>query len=60
VHEEANRHRGGSLVAALNYGLVTIDWAAEPATLRFGGGGTDNKTPLDHTLSLSDLRPSSG
>ncbi|WP_263784483.1 alkaline phosphatase D family protein [Salinibacter grassmerensis] len=60
MHEEANRHRVGSLVAALNYGLVTIDWAADPVTLRFEVRGTDNETLLDHTLSLSDLQPSSG
>jgi alkaline phosphatase D len=60
VHEAANRHRVGPLVAALNYGLVTIDWAADPVTLRFEVRGTDNETLLDHTLSLSALRPSGG
>ncbi len=60
MHEAANRHRVGPLVAALNYGLVTIDWAADPVTLRFAMRGTDNETLLDHTLSLSALRPSGG
>ena len=54
------RRRVGPLVAALNYGLVTIDWAADPVTLRFEVRGTDNETLLDHTLSLSALRPSGG
>jgi len=57
MHEEPNRHRVGTLVAALNYGLVTIDWSAEPATLRFEVRGTGNETLLRHTLQLSELQP---
>jgi alkaline phosphatase D len=56
--EEPNRHRVGALVAALNYGLVTIDWEADPVTLHLEVRGTGNETLLDHTLRLSALQPS--
>lgn len=38
-HEEPNKHRVGQMVAKVNYGLVTIDWAAKPlmATVRIQG-----------------------
>jgi alkaline phosphatase D len=55
--EEPNRHRVGPLVAALNYGLVIIDWDADPATLRFEVRGTGNDQLLDHTVRLSELQP---
>ena len=58
--DEPNRHRVGPLVGALNYGLVTIDWSAEPATLRFEVRGTGNETLLRHTLQLSELQPAAG
>ncbi|WP_158705056.1 alkaline phosphatase D family protein [Salinibacter altiplanensis] len=58
--DEPNPHRVGPLVAALNYGLVTIDWEAEPVSLRFEVRGIGNETLLDHTLQLSALRPSTG
>ena len=56
MHKEPNRHRIGTLVAALNYGLVTIDWNAEPVTVRLEVRGTGNETLLDHTVQLSDLQ----
>ena len=56
--DEPNRHRVGPLVGALNYGLVTIDWKADPVTLRFEVRGTENETLLDHTVRLSELQPS--
>jgi alkaline phosphatase D len=40
--------------------LSRHDEAADPVTLRFEVRGTDNETLLDHTLSLSALRPSGG
>ena len=38
-HEEPNRYRVGKIVSELNYGLITIDWAAKPltATVRING-----------------------
>ena len=56
--DEPNRHRVEPLVGALNYGLVTIDWKADPVTLRFEVRGTENETLLDHTVRLSELQPS--
>ena len=55
---EPNRHRVGPLVAALNYGLVTINWDAEPVTLQLQVQGTENETLLDHSIRLSELQPS--
>lgn len=54
--EEANRHRVDSFVAALHFGLITIDWDADPVTVRLELRGTDNESRLDHTIRLSDLR----
>lgn len=58
-HEEANRHRVGSMIAALNYGLLSIDWDAEPATIRMEVRGRENESLLSRTVPLSDLQPSS-
>lgn len=57
--DEPNRHRVGGLVAALNYGLVTIDWEAAPVQIRLQVRGKNNESRLDHTLSLAELQPPS-
>ncbi|MBO0934488.1 alkaline phosphatase D family protein [Fibrella aquatilis] len=38
-HEEPNKHRVGAMVANLNYGLITINWAKKPhrATVQIKG-----------------------
>ena len=56
-HEEANRHRVDSMITDLHYGLLTIDWEAEPTTIRMEIRGEENERLLDHTVSLSDLQP---
>ena len=56
-HEEANRHRVDSMITALHYGLLTIDWEAEPTTIRMEIRGKENERLLDHTVSLDDLQP---
>ena len=58
--DEPNRHRVGPLVAALNYGLITIDWDARPVTLRIEVRGTGNEQLLDRTVRLSELQPAAG
>jgi alkaline phosphatase D len=58
--DEPNRHRVGSLVGALNYGLITIDWEANPVTLRVEVRGTGNERLLDRTLQLSELQLADG
>jgi alkaline phosphatase D len=58
ARDEANRHRVGPLVAALNFGLLTIDWDADPVTLRLEVRGPDNEARIDHTVRLSDLQRS--
>jgi alkaline phosphatase D len=56
---EPNRHRVGSLVVDENFGLVSIDWNAEPTTLSLQIRGSDNQVLIDHRVSLPDLRPAS-
>jgi alkaline phosphatase D len=46
-------------VAALNYGLVTIEWEAAPVQIRLQVRGKSNESRLDHTLSLAELQPPS-
>jgi len=58
-HEEPNRHRVGPLVAALNFGLITIDWDTDPVTLRLEVRGEDGEPRVDQTVSLSTLQPAS-
>jgi alkaline phosphatase D len=57
-HEETNRHRVDSMVAALNYGLLTIDWDASPTTIDLAIRGRANETHLHRTISLDALQPS--
>jgi len=56
---EPNRHRVGDYVTALNFGLLTIDWDADPVTLRMEVRGADGESRLTHTVRLSDLQPRS-
>lgn len=55
--QEPNRHRVGSYVTSLNFGLITIDWDADPVTLRLEIRGEDNEARFTHTVRLSDLSP---
>ncbi len=56
-HEEPNRHRIGSLVTTLNFGLITIDWDADPVTLRLEVRDENNESRIDHTIRLPTLQP---
>ena len=51
-HVEPNRHRVGEMVAKLNYGLISIDWAAKPlkATIRINGD--DHATYLTQEITF--------
>lgn len=55
--EEANRHRVGPFVTALNFGVITIDWEAEPTTLRLQIRGEENESRIDEPIELSNLSP---
>lgn len=59
-HEEPNRHRVSSLVTALNFGLVTIDWEATPVRIHLQVRGKNNEPRIDHPLSLNELQPPNG
>lgn len=54
---EANRHRVGSFVTALNFGVITIDWEAEPMTVRLEIRDKKNETRLEESISLTNLSP---
>lgn len=56
---EPNRHRVGSFVTTLNFGLITIDWDADPVTLQMEVRGKNNEARFSHTARLPNLRPSS-
>lgn len=56
-HNEPNRHRLGRPLIALNYGLITIDWNAEPVTLRLQVRGANNEPRINWTLPLPTLQP---
>jgi len=55
---ELNRHRIGEKVNVLNFGLITIDWEADPVTLQLQIRGEENTSHLDHTIQLSALSAS--
>jgi alkaline phosphatase D len=55
---EPNRHRVGDYVTALHFGLLTIDWDADPVTLALEIRGTDNESRFRHTIRLPELRAS--
>lgn len=52
---EPNRYRVAGPTAELNFGLVTIDWAAEPVTVRLEVRGVGDKELLEETVPLSAM-----
>ncbi|HEX6368859.1 MAG TPA: alkaline phosphatase D family protein [Longimicrobium sp.] len=54
---EANRHRIGEKLVALNFGMLEIDWNARPATLRFTILDDREQVRLERTIPLSELQP---
>ena len=54
---EANRHRVGDMVVALNFGVLEIDWNARPVTLRFAVLDDKEQVRLEHVIPLSRLQP---
>ena len=57
VGSEPNRHRVGDLYPRLNYGLMEIDWDAEPAQIILQVRGRDDQIAIADTLSLAELQP---
>lgn len=55
--DEPNRHRMGSLYGELNYGLIEIDWNAEPITITLQVRDEAGDVVIAETLSLADLQP---
>jgi alkaline phosphatase D len=53
---EPNRHRWGSLVAALNFGLAEVDWA-DGGSIRLSVIDLSGERRLSERIALSDLTP---
>ncbi|WP_338874131.1 alkaline phosphatase D family protein [Spirosoma sp. SC4-14] len=51
-HEEANRHRVGSIVSKLNYGLITINWNQKPLTATIQINGDNRETYLTQEIKF--------
>lgn len=51
-HEEPNRHRVGNMVAKLNYGLISINWAAKPLTAIVRINGDEQATYLTQEIKF--------
>lgn len=54
---EANRHRIGEKLVALNYGILHIDWDARPALLRFEIRDDQDRVRLEERIPLDLLQP---
>ena len=59
VGSEPNRHRVDSMFTRINYGLLQIDWDAQPATITIQVRGEDDQVAIEETISLDELRPTS-
>jgi alkaline phosphatase D len=52
-HEEPNRHRVGTMVASLNYGLIQIDWSKKPVHVSVKINGDNQANYLEQIISFS-------
>ena len=55
-HVEANANRIGTAESANNFGLIDIDWNANPVTLSLGVYTVDGRASISHTVPLTALR----
>jgi alkaline phosphatase D len=56
AHGEANRHRVGKLVVALNYGMVDVDWNARDPLITLRVFDDKNAARIERSIGLSELR----
>jgi len=56
MRPEANRHRVGKLVVALNYGMIDVDWDKEDPMITLRVYGVRNATRIEHGIRLSELQ----
>jgi alkaline phosphatase D len=52
-----NQYRVGEIQHGDNFGLVRIDWRAEPTTITFEGRAADGRRLMQHTVKLNTLTP---
>ncbi|TQV78950.1 alkaline phosphatase family protein [Exilibacterium tricleocarpae] len=51
-----NKNRISEAIAEANYGLMTIDWRADPVSIQLAIKNVEGKTLLSHDLTLDTLR----
>lgn len=54
---EPNRHRVGKLYPLTNFGLITLDWDAQPATVTLQIIDASGGVQIEQTVALPKLRP---
>lgn len=52
LRKEKNRYRVGKQIAVLNYGLLEINWDAQPLQVRFKIMGEQNKVLIEHLATF--------
>lgn len=57
--DEPNRYRVGSMVWTVNFGLIEIDWAASPNTVRLSAQGPEGPLTIDQSVTLTNTPPTS-
>jgi alkaline phosphatase D len=55
--DEPNRHRVGDMVWSVNFGLIEVDWAASPRTVRLSVQGPEGPLAIDQTVTLTATEP---
>ncbi|MGQ0814304.1 MAG: alkaline phosphatase D family protein [Gemmatimonadota bacterium] len=54
---EVNRHRKGDLVAALNYGMIDVDWTARDPLITLSVRDAHDQIRIEQVIRLSELQP---
>ena len=54
--DEPNRFRVGPVLRRPNFGVIRIDWRAQPVSIKLEGLGGDGQRLLEHTVTLDLLR----
>lgn len=53
---EPNRYRYGRVVSQLNFGMISLDWEADPVSLRMQIRGVGHKVLAEKKVALTTLR----
>jgi alkaline phosphatase D len=55
IKQEPNRHRLGSCFTAHNFGLIRIDWAADPTSITLQGRSVTGRVLFEHQIRRSNI-----